>query len=203
MQPDPDAATDSSRAETLARASGPIRKSWSDETDEALAAAAAKDLDAFAELIRRHQHFVYGAALRIVRNRAIAEELSQETFIRAHRALGSFRGDSHVRSWLYRIASNLAKNAVSRSRETASERLPDTVVVEGPANKVVSRELGRDITEAVDRLPDHLKGPFVMREFEHLSYQEIADATGLQLNTVRTRILRARRSLRAELEDWR
>ena len=63
--------------------------------------------------------------------------------------------------------------------------------------------MGKEIDEAVGRLPDHLKGPFVMREIEHLSYQEIADATGLRLNTVRTRILRARRSLREELEDWR
>lgn len=195
--------SETSLRETLARSVGQSRKHWSDESDEHLAVAAATDLEAFAELIRRHQHFVYGAALRIVRNPAIAEELSQETFIRAYRALGSFRGESHIRSWLYRIATNLAKNAVTRSRETASERLPDTLVVEGPANKVVSRQLGRDITEAVDRLPDHLKGPFVMREFEHLSYQEIADATGLQLNTVRTRILRARRSLRSELEEWR
>lgn len=194
---------DTTPRETLARPRGPSRKSWSTESDEALAAAAADDLDAFAELIRRHQHFVYGAALRIVRNPAIAEDLSQETFIRAYRALGAFRGDSHVRSWLYRIATNLAKNAVTRSRESPSDAVPETVEPRGPAARVESRQMGKEIDEAVGRLPDHLKGPFVMREIEHLSYQEIADATGLRLNTVRTRILRARRSLREELEDWR
>lgn len=190
--------------ETLALERGPNRSGdWKQVTDGELVAASIDDLDAFAELIRRHQNFVYGAALRIVRNPAIAEDLSQETFIRAFRALGSFRGDAQVRSWLYRIATNLAKNAVTRTRETPTDRIVEPVQAHGPSHAVESLHLREDIQAAVDRLPEHLKGPFIMREFEHLSYKEIATATGLQLNTVRTRILRARRALRSELEEWR
>lgn len=171
--------------------------------DNELVARATGDLDAFAELIRRHQHFVYGAALRIVRNPTIAEELAQETFIRAFRGLSQFRGDAQVRSWLYRIATNLAKNALTRSREQPSDRIPEPVQERGPAHELELKRLREDLEAAIQGLPEHLRGPFVMREYEHMSYQDIADATGLQLNTVRTRILRARRALREQLEEWR
>ena len=183
------------------RRSGGAR--WRDTPDDVLAAAAVDDLDAFAEIIRRHQQFVFGAAMRILRNPAISEEIAQETFIRAHRALGTFRGDSQLRSWLYRIATNLAKNAVTRRREFAAESIEQPADTRGPAVALEQKTLRQDIEAAIERLPEHQRVPFVMREFEHMSYQEIAEATGLRLNTVRTRILRARRALRSELEEWR
>jgi RNA polymerase sigma-70 factor (ECF subfamily) len=173
--------------------------------DSDLVAAALDDLDAFGELVRRHQDFVFGAAMRVVRNPVLAEDLAQETFVRAYRALPDFRGDAQVRSWLYRIASNLALNAVTRRREYPSETMPERPAPMGhqPGRETELAALREALWSAIDQLPDDLREPLVMRERDHLSYQEIADQTGLPLNTVRTRILRGRRALRGKLEDWR
>ncbi len=76
-----------------------------DRSDFQLVRAASEDLGAFGELVRRHQDFVFGAAMRVVRNPVVAEEVAQETFIRAFRASADFRGEAQVRSWLYRIAT--------------------------------------------------------------------------------------------------
>ncbi len=172
-------------------------------SDPELVEASLTDLDAFGEVIRRHQDFVYGAALRIVRNPVMAQDLAQEAFVRAHKALPGFRGQAQVRSWLYRIATNLALNAVQRRKEYPSETLPDRPAKYDPASDAVNRALREDLEEAIAELPDKLKRPLVLREYEGLSYQEIADSLDLPINTVRTRILRARRSLRERLEAWR
>ncbi len=177
---------------------------WESLSDLELARAGSDDLDAFAELIRRHQDFVFGAVLRVVKNRTQAEDLAQEAFLRAHRALEGFRGDAAVRSWLYRIATNLATNAVTRRKEYPSEKLPDQPARgSGPGRELEVAELRAHLREAIAELPDELRVPLVLREYEELSYQEIADTTGLPLNTVRTRILRARRALRTKMEAWR
>ncbi len=176
---------------------------WDDWSDDDLVEAAQEDLEAFGELVRRHQDFVYGAALRVVKNRAIAEDLAQETFLRAFRGLEGFRGDAKVRSWLYRIATNLALNAVTRRREFPTEELPDAPVPWGPAAAAEAANLREHLRTAIENLPESLRGPLVLREYHEMSYEEIAQATGLPLNTVRTRILRARRALRADMEAWR
>ena len=172
-------------------------------SDTELVELATNDLAAFGELVRRHQDFVYGAALRIVRNPVMAQDLAQEAFVRAHRALGGFRGQSQVRSWLYRIATNLALNAVQRRKEYPSDSLPDQPARRDPARDTEVSALRHELESAISELPDKLKKPLVLREYEHMSYQEIADALDLPINTVRTRILRARRSLRERMEAWR
>ena len=172
-------------------------------SDLDLARAAVDQLDAFGELVRRHQDFVYGAVLRVVKNRAVAEDVAQEAFIRAFRALEAFRGDAQVRSWLYRIATNLAMNAVTRQREFASDQVPERPVTWGPAAEHEADEMRKHLRDAIESLSEDLRGPLVLREYHEMSYQEIADATGLPLNTVRTRILRARRALREKMEAWR
>ncbi len=172
-------------------------------TDLELARAAPENLDAFGELIRRHQDFVYGAVLRVVKNPTQAEDIAQEAFLRAYRGLADFRGDAQVRSWLYRIATNLSMNAVTRKREYPTEELPERPVGDGPARALEASELRAHLREAIAELPDDLRVPLVLREYDELSYQEIADTTGLPLNTVRTRILRARRALRDKMEAWR
>ena len=141
--------------------------------------------------------------MRVVRNRTMAEDVAQETFLRAHRALDTFRGDAQVRSWLYRIATNLAKNAVTRRKEYPTERLPETAAASGPAAIAEGAEMKRHLREAIAELPEGLRTPLVLREYHEMSYAEIATKTGLPLNTVRTRILRARRALRQSMEEWR
>lgn len=172
-------------------------------SDTELVELALSDLDAFGELVRRHQDFVYGAALRVVRNPVMAQDIAQEAFVRAYRALSGFRGQAQVRSWLYRIATNLALNAVSRRREYPTEEVPDRPARRDPAADTEVSVLRGELEEAISELPPKLKEPLVLREFDGLTYQEIADTLDLPLNTVRTRILRARRSLREKMEAWR
>jgi RNA polymerase sigma-70 factor (ECF subfamily) len=172
-------------------------------TDAELLAASGADLDAFAILVRRHQDFVYGAALRVVRDPVLAEDVAQDAFYRAFKSRDSFRGEAQVRSWLYRIASNLALNAVTRRKEFPADDIPEEARDDLPLGQVVAAEDRREVRTAIGRLPDHLREPLVLREFDDLSYQDIADRTGVPLNTVRTRILRARRALRRDLEETR
>lgn len=172
-------------------------------SDTDLVEASLTDLDAFGELVRRHQDFVYGAALRIVRNPVMAQDIAQEAFVRAHRALPGFRGQAQVRSWLYRIATNLALNAVQRRREYPSDSLPDTPARRDPAADTETLALRDELEAAISELPPKLKEPLVLREYEGMSYQAIADLLELPINTVRTRILRARRALRERMEAWR
>jgi RNA polymerase sigma-70 factor (ECF subfamily) len=176
---------------------------YGDLDDAELAVVAVDDLEAFGELVRRHQDFVYGAALRVVRNTTLAQDIAQEAFVRAHRGLANFKGESQVRSWLYRIATNLALNAVQRRKEYPSENLPEPAVPSGPERQTELQALRTALEHAIATLPDDQRIPLVMREYGGLAYQEIADETGLPLNTVRTRILRARRALRSKLEGWR
>lgn len=171
---------------------------------ELAAAAAAGELEAFGELIRRHQDFVYGSVLRVVKNPTLAEDISQDCFLRAYRALPDFRGESQVRSWLYRIAHNLAINAVTRRREYPTEIMPEILASgeDGPAHSAEMGDLAAAMAEAIEALPEDLKQPLVLRELQHLSYEEISAELDLPLNTVRTRIFRARRGLQAKMKDW-
>lgn len=173
------------------------------EDHELVARTVSGELDAFAELVRRHQSFVYGACMRIVKNPALAEDLTQETFIRAWRALPDFEGNSKVRSWLYRIGHNLSLNAVTRAKEYPAEELPESLATRTPERQAVLSEMNEAMHAAIESLPRDLKEPLVLREFEHMSYEEIAQHLDLPLNTVRTRIFRARRNLQAEMEEWR
>jgi RNA polymerase sigma-70 factor (ECF subfamily) len=173
------------------------------EDHELVAAAVGGELEAFAELVRRHQSFVYGACMRIVKNPALAEDLTQETFIRAWRALPDFEGNAKVRSWLYRIGHNLSLNAVTRAREHPAEELPERQVSRTPEGQAVLAEMSQAMHAAIESLPMELKEPLVLRELEHMAYDEIARHLDLPLNTVRTRLFRARRMLQAEMEEWR
>ena len=171
---------------------------------ELAALAASGELDAFGELVRRHQDFVYGAVLRVVKNPTLAEDISQDCFLRAYRALPDFRGDSQVRSWLYRIATNLALNAVTRRREYPTETMPERITTHdsGPERAAEKSELAEALSQAIETLPDDLREPLVLRELQHKSYEDIAGELDLPLNTVRTRIFRARRALQSHMREW-
>ena len=161
------------------------------------------DLDAFGILIKRHQGFVFGVVMRVVKNPTTAEDIAQDTFIRAFKSLDGFRGDAAVRSWLYRIANNLALNHVTRSREKPTDSIPEKSSGTSTARRAEQRELQAAMATAIDSLPEDLRGPLVMREYDHKSYEEIAAELDLPLNTVRTRIFRARRALQTSMEEWR
>ena len=173
------------------------------------------DKGAFDALVLKYQHKLVKLVMRYVRNPAEAEDIAQEAFIKAYRALPQFRGDSAFYTWLYRIAINTAKNAVvSRDRSPieynidrndATEesydmqgRMKDA---ETPEGLVLTDEIRRTVNAAIDALPEDLRTAIVLRELEGLSYEEIAAAMDCPVGTVRSRIFRAREAIDKRLRE--
>jgi RNA polymerase sigma-70 factor, ECF subfamily len=172
------------------------------------------DKGAFDALVLKYQHKVVKLVMRYVRNPAEAEDVAQEAFIKAYRALPQFRGDSAFYTWLYRIAINTAKNAVvSRDRSPVEfdldsqnpdesydmqSRLKDS---ETPEGLVLTEEIRGTVNAAIDALPEDLRTAIILRELEGLSYEEIAAAMGCPVGTVRSRIFRARESIDRRLRE--
>ena len=171
-------------------------------TDNELVDAALEQPDAFGELIRRHQAFVFGAALRVTRDASLAEEVAQETFFRAYRSLNTFRGESKLRTWLYRIATNLAIDLVGRRKDFPVPDVPDIPMSRSTSQIVELKVQSAQLRDALIQLPERLREPLVLREYRGLTYDEIADKLGIPLNTVRTRIFRGKAALREALSDW-
>jgi len=171
------------------------------------------DKHAFDLLVLKYQHKIVGLVGRYLRDQSEVQDVTQEAFIKAYRALPRFRGDSQFYTWLYRIAINTAKNyLVSRSR-----RPPDTDIdvtegefqdnsavlrdIENPENALASEQLEEVIYQAIEDLPEELKVAVTLREFEGLSYEEIAEVMECPVGTVRSRIFRARESIEKKIAD--
>ena len=167
----------------------------------------AGEPDAFERLVRTYQHRVFGVAFRMLGNGAEAEEIAQETFLRAHRALPEFRGDAKLSTWLYAIASRLCltrlgsrERGLVRHGEEGLLRLPHDAL--GPDAAVERTELEAALHRAIAELPDERRIVVVLRDLEGLSYEEIAASLGLELGTVRSRLHRARMDLKDKLERF-
>ena len=180
-----------------------------DETEaKLLAGAQGGNLFAFDEIVRRYQRRVYSTALRIVRRHDLADDVTQEAFLRAHRALSSYDRGRPFGPWICRIAANLAINHV-RSPEAREEALDEgafdrspAAVSDGPLDAVLEKEARSVLEEAVGRLPPEQRAVFVLRTFEDLSYKEIALALDLSAGTVMSRLSRAREKLRGALAGY-
>jgi RNA polymerase sigma-70 factor, ECF subfamily len=172
------------------------------------------DKGAFDVLVLKYQHKVVKLVMRYVRNPAEAEDIAQDAFIKAYRALPQFRGDSAFYTWLYRIAINTAKNAVvARDRNPVDfdldmtnndesyemqGRLKDS---ETPEALVLTDEIRTTVNAAIANLPDDLRTAIVLRELEGLSYEEIAATMDCPVGTVRSRIFRAREAIDGRLRE--
>jgi RNA polymerase sigma-70 factor (ECF subfamily) len=169
------------------------------------------DKRAFDLLVRKYQHKVIGLVSRYVRSYAECEDIAQESFIRAWRAIGSFRGDSAFYTWLYKIAVNTAKNhLVAMGRRpptddvdaddavfmTGSERMHDSAT---PEREMMRQEIEQSVFSTVQALPEELRTAITLREVDGLSYDEIAEAMGCPIGTVRSRIFRAREAIDEKL----
>ncbi len=173
--------------------------------DSALVSRAQTgDVQAFEELVRRYRNQVYALSFHFVRNREEAWDLSQEVFIKAHRSLKRFRGDASFKTWLMRITANQSKDFLKKRRlrtvsldDEIGQRLPSGA--ETPDHGVAARELGAAIDEAVRALPPKHRNVFVLREYEGLSYQEIADVMQCNVGTVMSRLHHARKKLQSKL----
>ncbi|MBA6412544.1 RNA polymerase sigma factor RpoE [Parahaliea sp. F7430] len=177
-------------------------------TDQQLVAKVQKgDSRAFDMLVLKYQHKILGLISRYVHDADEVQDVAQEAFIKAYRALPNFRGDSAFYTWLYRIAINTAKNhLVSRSR-----RPPGTDVevedaeyyeggaalrdIESPETALYGEELKAVVERAIKELPEDLRTAVTLREFEGLSYEDIAEVMSCPVGTVRSRIFRAREAI--------
>lgn len=172
--------------------------------------ANAGNRDAFETLVRRYQHRLVNYAHAIVRDTGEAEDVAQETFIRAYRSLGRFRGESAFKTWLYTIATNTARTALERrgrrarvgdqSLDDDAQTLTAEQVPAGGADAEASLVTRDAIDRALSELSTDLRVAVVLRDVEGLDYKEIAAVTGAPIGTVESRIFRARRRLRTLLQ---
>jgi RNA polymerase sigma-70 factor (ECF subfamily) len=166
-----------------------------------LARFAAGDREAFEELFRREQAAVFRWIVRIVRNRAAAEDLTIETFWRVYRARGRFDARRGFDGWVRRIATNVALDHLRVARREAA--LPDRLEAEHEANPAERRELNRAIRAAFARLPARLRVAATLALIEEEPYSEIAGALDISVTAVKSRVFRALRMLRRDLRSWR
>jgi RNA polymerase sigma-70 factor (ECF subfamily) len=183
-----------------------------DESDQELVKRVQRgDQNAFNVLVLRYQHRVLKLVGRFARDSAEAEDIAQEAFIKAYRALASFRGDSAFYTWLYRIAINTAKNAVVSNRRRPVdfdldlqdpeqfERQARMKEIDTPEGMLLSEEIRGTVAEAIAQLPEDLRTAIMLRELEGLSYEEIAEVMECPVGTVRSRIFRAREAIDRKL----
>lgn len=179
-----------------------------DHADAALAARAAEgDMDAFEDLVRRYRNDVYALSYHFVRNREDAWDVSQEVFIKAYRAIGTFRGEARFKTWLLRIAANHCKDTFKK-RKLPTVAFDEAIGhdnhprdVRAPDRALEASELGSAIERAIAALPPKHQAAFILREFEDLSYQEMADVMQCSIGTVMSRLHHARKKLQRALRD--
>jgi RNA polymerase sigma-70 factor, ECF subfamily len=176
------------------------------------------DQSAFNEMVARYWDRIYSMVHHLLRNQQDAEEVTQDAFIRAHRGLANFRGESAFSTWLYQIATNLARNrywywwrrkrdkSVSIDSPLSSENdltLADVLPaeVESPDDITVTQELVARIGHGMERLSTKHREILVLRNIKNMSYEEIATILGISVGTVKSRIARARESLRSKLGE--
>ncbi|HVZ81443.1 MAG TPA: sigma-70 family RNA polymerase sigma factor [bacterium] len=187
------------------------------EEDRALIEAALKDENGFEKLVRAYEKMVFRVAFRFLSDETDACDVAQEVFLRVHKALKDFRGDSSLSTWIYAITANLSRNAL-RSRKNRSkvqvlapkeeeegsgfwDRVADprgTTAHQGAEGK----DLGSAIQRAVRALPEDYREAVILRDLEDLDYQQIAVILKTGVGTVKSRIARGRALLREELKEW-
>ena len=170
------------------------------------------DKRAFDLLVVKYERRLARLLSRFVRDKHEVEDIAQETFIKAYRALANFRGDAAFYTWLYRIGINTAKNyLMARGRRAPTTTEFDAEEAEGfegaerlhelntPESELLSKEIGQVVNAAMAALPEDLRTAIALREIEGLSYEEIAETMGCPIGTVRSRIFRAREAIAAKL----
>jgi RNA polymerase sigma-70 factor (ECF subfamily) len=199
---------------------------WGDSGDDVtdteletklIARLVARDERAFNELVRAYERRVFGLVLRMLSSRAEAEDLTQEVFVQVFKAIGTFRGESKLSTWIYRIAVNLCKNRSKYLRvrhageqdqlDELADRLPlsqarhgNVAQVERPDEAMAGRQVEAIVREAITEVDENFRECLVLCDVEELSYEEIAEITELPVGTVKSRIFRARAQLRELVE---
>ncbi len=185
---------------------------YSEQLDEDLVARVQQgDKSAFDFLVIKYQHKIIQLVNGYIKDPSEAQDVAQEVFLKAYRALGSFRGEAAFYTWLYRIAINTAKNyLLARSRRSSSsevdiqdaeaiENAPQLQGMDTPERHLLNEEIVDTIKTAIENLPEEMRIAIMLREFEGMSYEEIAVAMDCPVGTVRSRIFRAREAIDSKL----
>ena len=180
---------------------------WTDE--ELVARSIGGDHDSFNELVKRWERPIFALAYRQIGREEDARDVCQETFLRAYRALNSFRGQAKFSTWLYRIAINLCRDWMRRERRAPVVQTPEDVDLmdlaaaregsETIEDRVARHDLSRAVERAMALLPDEQRTAIVLKEYQGLTFREIADLVGCPLSTVKTRLYQGLTVLRREL----
>ena len=179
--------------------------------EELVARSRGGDLDSFNQLVLRWERPIYALAYRVIGREEDARDVAQETFLRAFRALGGFKGQAKFSSWLYRITLNLCRDWIRRERRTPIAQPPegvDLVELAGESTPTESledlvsrKELGRAVAKAMANLPDEQRTAIILKEYHGLTFQEIAELLDCPLSTVKTRLYQGLTVLRRQLES--
>ena len=184
------------------------------EIDQVLVEKAQKgDKQAFGVLVEKYNKKLFRLLSRMVRDQSEIEDIVQDSFIKAYRAINNFRGDSAFYTWLYRIGVNTAKNhlmALSRRPKAMNDveledienfdDAGDLRSYETPESALMTKEIAATVNETIEQLPEELKSAITLREIDGLSYEEIAEIMDCPIGTVRSRIFRARESIAEKLK---
>ena len=173
--------------------------------NELIAKAQAGDPNAFNELFGKYQQFIYSVCLQYLKNPEDAWDCLQDCMLRIYRSFGSFKGNSSVSTWIYRVARNICLDELrkrKRSKETSIEplieqgRMPAEEHAIGPEGRLVHKERARALSALIDQLPEDSREFIVLRDLRNFSYEEIAEITNTNIGTVKSRISRTRERLR-------
>ena len=181
-------------------------------TDDALVKRAQQDDErAFGELVTRYESKVYSLAMKMLRNPEDAEDVLQDTFLRAYRGVKSFKGNSTFSTWIYRITANSAlmrlrkKQLPQVSIEDSDERETPIAIADwapGPAEQLLNQEMQRVMDEAIESLPPEFRQVFILRDIEELSNADVAEILDLSVAAVKSRLHRARLKVRNRLAQY-
>ena len=188
---------------------GPSALRMTSTDEELVARSIGGDAESFNQLILRWERPIYALAYRTIGREEDARDVCQDTFLRAYRGLNGFRGQAKFSSWLYRIALNLCRDWMRRERRTPVVQAPedmdlmDLAAAREPSESIEDRVGRHDLTRAVERamalLPEEQRTAIVLKEYQGLTFQEIADLLGCPLSTVKTRLYQGLTVLRREL----
>jgi len=171
-----------------------------DDDREAILACQAGDRGAFDRLVERHQREIYRLCFRYVNNHEDASDLAQDSFVKAYKAIGRFRGDSAFSTWLYRIAVNTCLNFRAAKR-IAAEELSDALADPGKpvVQKMHERERSEQVRDAVTRLPEKQRATLILKVYHDLTHEEVAAILGSSVGTVKANLFHAVGNLRKML----
>jgi len=178
--------------------------------EELVARSIGGDLDSFNQLVLRWERPIYALAYRVIGREEEARDVAQETFLRAFRALGGFKGQAKFSSWLYRITLNLCRDWIRKEKRTPVSQAPEGIDIIELAGEAVPhetieqligrKELGRAVSRAMAMLPEEQRTAIILKEYHGLTFQEIADMLDCPLSTVKTRLYQGLSVVRTQLE---